>query len=142
MLGVVQHPILAQHCDAESEGVPAGRVGDLVEEALHDECIRRVRGRTPGAARDPACTGIERPSATELPTTGPMNRAVIEATTGAVLIKTGWTFVVSTEAGAMSHLPAAVLGLAVLNAVILYVRHRIRKGSLPKPPQQVSQHGG
>src|SRR5918993_1409150 len=61
---------------------------------------------------------------------------------GAILIKTGWTFVVSTEAGAMSHLPAAVLGLAVLNAVILYVRHRIRKGSSPKPPRQVSQHGG
>ena len=61
---------------------------------------------------------------------------------GAILIKTGWTFVVSTEAGAMSHLPAAVLGLAVLNAVILYVRHRMRKGSSPKPPRQVSQHGG
>ena len=62
---------------------------------------------------------------------------------GAVLIKTGWTFVVSTEAGAMSHLPAAVLGLAVLNAVILYVRHRMRKRrSSPKSPQQAGQHGG
>ena len=60
---------------------------------------------------------------------------------GAILIKTGWTFVVSTEAGAMSHLPAAVLGLAVLNAVILYVRQRMRKRSLPKPPQQAGQHG-
>ncbi len=60
---------------------------------------------------------------------------------GAILIKTGWTFVVSTEAGAMSHLPAAVLGLAVLNAVILYVWHRMRKRSSPKPPQQAGQHG-
>jgi hypothetical protein len=61
---------------------------------------------------------------------------------GAILIKTGWTFVVSTEAGAMSHLPAAVLGLAVLNAVILYVRHRMRKRSSSRPPQQAGQHGG
>jgi hypothetical protein len=61
---------------------------------------------------------------------------------GAILIKTGWTFVISTEAGAMSHLPAAVLGLAVLNAVILYVGHRMGKRSSPKPPRQVSQHGG
>lgn len=60
---------------------------------------------------------------------------------GAVLIKTGWTFVISTEAGAMSHLPAAVLGLAVLNAVILYVRHRMRKRSSPESPQQAGQHG-
>jgi hypothetical protein len=60
---------------------------------------------------------------------------------GAVLIKTGWTFVISTEAGAMSHLPAAVLGLAVLNAVILYVRHRMRKRSSPRSPQQAGQHG-
>ncbi len=60
---------------------------------------------------------------------------------GAILIKTGWTFVISTEAGAMSHLPAAVLGLAVLNAVILYVRHRMRKRSSPRSPQQAGQHG-
>jgi hypothetical protein len=60
---------------------------------------------------------------------------------GAVLIKTGWTFVLSTGAGAMAHLPAAVLGLAVLNAVILYVRHRMRKRSSPKSPQQAGQHG-
>ena len=61
---------------------------------------------------------------------------------GAILIKTGWTFVVSTEAGAMSHLPAAVLGLAVLNAVVLYIRHRMRKRSLSKSPQQAGQHSG
>jgi len=61
---------------------------------------------------------------------------------GAILIKTGWTFVVSTDAGAMSHLPAAVLGLAVLNAVVLYVRHRMRKRTSPKSPQQAGQHSG
>ena len=55
---------------------------------------------------------------------------------GAVLIKTGWTFVVSNEAGAMAHLPAAVLGLAVLNAVVLYVRHRMRKKTPPRSPRQ------
>jgi hypothetical protein len=65
--------------------------------------------------------------------------AVINA---AVLIKTGWTFVISTEAGAMSHLPAAVLGLAVLNVVILYVVRRMRKRSSPKSPQQAGQHSG
>ncbi len=61
---------------------------------------------------------------------------------GAVLIKTGSTFVISTEAGAMSHLPAAVLGLAVLNAVVLYVVHRMRKRSAPKPTREAGQHGG
>jgi hypothetical protein len=61
---------------------------------------------------------------------------------GAILIKTVWTFVVSTEAGAMSHLPAAVLGLAVLNAVVLYVRHRMRKRSSFRPPQQAGQQSG
>ena len=61
---------------------------------------------------------------------------------GAILIKTGWTFVVSSEAGAMSHLPAAVLGLAVLNVVILYVVRRMSKRSSPKSPQQAGQHSG
>src|ERR671910_3686809 len=60
----------------------------------------------------------------------------------AILMKTGWTFVVSSEAGAMSHLPAAVLGLALLNAVILYVWQRTRKRSSSRPPQQAGQHGG
>src|SRR3712207_4368585 len=38
-----------------------------------------------------------------------------------VLFKVTWTFVVSDEAGALAHLPAAVLGLAICDAVILYV---------------------
>jgi hypothetical protein len=44
--------------------------------------------------------------------------AVINA---AVLFKIGWTFLFSTQAGAMSHLPAALLGLVVCDALILYV---------------------
>src|SRR3712207_5885615 len=43
--------------------------------------------------------------------------AVINA---AVLIKVGWTFVFGTEAGAMAHLPAALLGLAACDALVLY----------------------
>jgi hypothetical protein len=54
---------------------------------------------------------------------------------GAILLKIGWTFVFATEAGAMSHLPAAVLGLAVMNAVILYLIRRLRRrSSEPSPP--------
>jgi hypothetical protein len=59
---------------------------------------------------------------------------------GAILFKIGWTFVFSTKAGAMSHLPAAGLGLAVCDAVILYLLHRMRRRSseLPRP---ASHHG-
>ena len=42
-----------------------------------------------------------------------------------ILVKIGWTFVFGTEAGAMSHLSAALLGLAVCDALILYIRHKI-----------------
>jgi hypothetical protein len=48
---------------------------------------------------------------------------------GTILFKIGWTFVFSTEAGAMSHLPAAVLGLAVCDAVILYLLRGMRRRS-------------
>ena len=48
--------------------------------------------------------------------------AVVNA---AVLFKIAWTFLFSTQAGAMSHLPAAVLGLAVCDALILYVMRRL-----------------
>lgn len=48
---------------------------------------------------------------------------------GAILFKIGWTFVFGTQAGAMSHLPAAVLGLAVCDAVILYLTRRKRRRS-------------
>ena len=64
----------------------------------------------------------------------PWGLAVIN---GAILFKIGWTFVVSTEAGAMSHLPAAVLGLAICNAVILYLLRRRSS----EPPRPTSHHG-
>jgi hypothetical protein len=59
---------------------------------------------------------------------------------GAILFKIGWTFVFSTGAGAMSHLPAAVLGLAVMNAVVLYILHRMRRRS-SEPSQPAGHHG-
>jgi hypothetical protein len=52
--------------------------------------------------------------------------AVVNA---AILFKIAWTFLFSTEAGALSHLPAAVLGLVVCDALILYVMRKIRAGS-------------
>jgi hypothetical protein len=63
--------------------------------------------------------------------------AVINA---AVLFKIGWTFVFSTGEGAMSHLPAAVLGLAICDVVILYLlrRMRVRSSESSRP---VGHHG-
>jgi hypothetical protein len=58
-----------------------------------------------------------------------------------VLFKTAWTFLFSTEAGAMSHLPAAVLGLAVCDALILYVMRRMRARSSYGHPQPRGHHG-
>ena len=52
--------------------------------------------------------------------------AVVNA---AILFKIAWTFLFSTEAGALSHLPAAVIGLVVCDAMILYVMRKIRAGS-------------
>ena len=59
---------------------------------------------------------------------------------GAVLIKTGWTFVISTEAGAMSHLPAAVVGIVVCDALILYVMRRLHTRP-SEPPRPAGHHG-
>jgi hypothetical protein len=58
----------------------------------------------------------------------------------AILIKIGWTFVFGTEAGAMSHLPAALLGLAVCDTLILYIRHRMRQRP-SQPPRPAGHHG-
>jgi hypothetical protein len=63
--------------------------------------------------------------------------AVINA---AILSKIGWTFVFGTEAGALSHLPAAALGLAICDAVILYLLHRMR-GSSSNPARPAGRHG-
>ena len=62
-----------------------------------------------------------------------------------VLVKIVWSFYFGDESGGLTLLPSALAGLAVCDAAILYVVHRIRKGSSkgtsPKPPRQVSQHG-
>src|SRR5919112_2130450 len=59
-----------------------------------------------------------------------------------VLAKLAWSFYFGDASGGLTLLPSALAGLAVCDAVILYVVRRIRKGSSPKPPRQVSQHGG
>jgi hypothetical protein len=59
-----------------------------------------------------------------------------------VLAKLGWSFYFGDASGGLTLLPSALAGLAVCDAVILYVVRRIRKGSSPKAPRQVSQHGG
>jgi hypothetical protein len=64
--------------------------------------------------------------------------AVVNA---AILFKIGWTFLFSTEAGAMSHLPAAVLGLALCDALILYVMRRIRASSSSEHARPEEHHG-
>jgi hypothetical protein len=64
--------------------------------------------------------------------------AVVNA---AILFKIAWTFLFSTEAGAMSHLPAAVLGLVVCDALILYVMRRVRARSSYGRPRPGEHHG-
>ena len=64
--------------------------------------------------------------------------AVVNA---AILFKIAWTFLFSTGAGAMSHLPAAVLGLVVCDALILYVMRRIRAGSSSEHARPEEHHG-
>jgi hypothetical protein len=59
-----------------------------------------------------------------------------------VLVKIGWSFYFGDASGGLVLLPSALLGLAVCDAVILYVARRMRKGSSPEPPRQASQHGG
>ena len=63
--------------------------------------------------------------------------AVINA---AILFKIAWTFLFGTEAGAMSHLPAAVVGIVVCDALILYVMHRLRARP-SEPPRPAGHHG-
>src|ERR687893_3158928 len=58
----------------------------------------------------------------------------------AILIKVGWTFVFGTGAGALAHLPAAVLGLVACNALVLYVMRRLRARP-PEPPHPAGHHG-
>ena len=64
--------------------------------------------------------------------------AVVNA---AILFKIAWTFLFSTEAGAMSHLPAAVLGLVVCDALILYIMRKMRARSFYERPRHGEDHG-
>jgi hypothetical protein len=50
-----------------------------------------------------------------------------------VLVKIVWSFYFGEEAGGLTLLPSALAGLAICDAVILYVVHRMRKGSSPAP---------
>jgi hypothetical protein len=59
-----------------------------------------------------------------------------------VLVKIVWSFYFGDESGGLTLLPSALVGLAVCDAVILYVVRRMRKGSSPRPPRQASQHDG
>ncbi len=56
-----------------------------------------------------------------------------------VLVKIVWSFYFGDTSGGLTLLPSAIVGLAVCDAVILYVARRTRKGSSPR---QASQHGG
>jgi hypothetical protein len=58
-----------------------------------------------------------------------------------VLVKIVWSFYFGDESGGLTLLPSALVGLAVCDAVVLYVVRRIRKSASPKPPPQASQHG-
>jgi hypothetical protein len=64
--------------------------------------------------------------------------AVVNA---AILFKIAWTFLFSTEAGALSHLPAAVLGLVVCDAMILYVIRKMRTRSAYGGSRPGEHHG-
>jgi len=64
--------------------------------------------------------------------------AVVNA---AILFKIAWTFLFSTQAGALSHLPAAVLGLVVCDALILYVMRKMRARSFYERPRHGEDHG-
>jgi len=59
-----------------------------------------------------------------------------------VLVKIVWSFYFGDESGGLALLPSALAGLAVCDAVILYVVRRMRKNSSPKLPRQASQHDG
>ncbi len=59
-----------------------------------------------------------------------------------VLVKLAWSFYFGDESGGLTLLPSALAGLAICDAVILYVVRRMRKRSLSKPLRQAGQHGG
>jgi hypothetical protein len=59
-----------------------------------------------------------------------------------VVVKVVWSFYFGEESGGLTLLPSAVVGVAVCDALILYVVRRKCRRSTPEPPRGVSQHGG
>jgi len=59
-----------------------------------------------------------------------------------VLVTIVWGFYFGEESGGLTLLPSALVGLAVCDAVILYVVRRMRKRSSSKPLRQAGQPGG
>jgi hypothetical protein len=59
-----------------------------------------------------------------------------------VLVKVVWSFYFGGASGGLTLLPSAVVGLAVCDAVILYVVRRMRRRSSPESPRRASQPGG
>jgi hypothetical protein len=59
-----------------------------------------------------------------------------------VLVKLVWSFYFGDTSGGLTLLPSAIVGLAVCDAVILYLVRRSRRGSSPGPPRQADQPGG
>jgi hypothetical protein len=46
-----------------------------------------------------------------------------------VLVKLGWSFYFGDASGGLTLLPSQLAGLAICNAVVLYVRRRMRAGA-------------
>ena len=59
-----------------------------------------------------------------------------------VLVKVVWSFYFGEASGGLTLLPSAVVGLAVCDAVIVYVVRRMRRRLSPEPPRGASHHGG
>ena len=59
-----------------------------------------------------------------------------------VLVKVVWSFYFGEASGGLTLLPSAVVGLAVCDAVILYVARKMRRRSSPESPRRASQPDG
>ena len=59
-----------------------------------------------------------------------------------VLVKLAWSFYFGDASGGLTLLPSALAGLAICDAVILYVVRRMRRRSSSEPLRQAGQHGG
>src|SRR5215203_2703160 len=55
-----------------------------------------------------------------------------------VLVKLVWSFYFGEQSGGLTLLPSALVGLAVCDAVIVYVVHRIRNAPSPEPSRKAT----